>query len=639
MGGKYNGPKELGYVTKWQQIDFRTMEMTNKFMTSNPETFIISNDEISKTHIDAAYSPYEKCLLSLSTINPNSTYSTQGACLKGFDSSTSHQNYIPPTRYGNSKGILPSIFTTCSLGFGLDNKGDLSGKSHAKMAGGGGLCSVRSIRERKSLKSMWKSNYPLKSIEYLPELFKVLKRKNIHNLILFGDSITRQIVRFLSCDLMRTSNVTVLRNSSLFYTTREGEGNFSEFQYNGHFLRVILGENSDECLSKLENQHANSTSTSFKSKKSLYKTMKYSFYCVTAGSTITNPSVLIFNAGLHLYAGNKFFKLYIYPIIKAFITFAKESQGRVYVLFRETSAQHFTARIGGCFDAKTSLSYKPGDLCCTQSSDLSIAYAGDWRNKIFRETFYKEDPQWESYIGWIPFFNTSLALYDMHMEVNNNMDSDCTHFIYAPFIFSPLWMDTISVLNRMLNVNNAPIRDLSYISQPYRNQRVLSTILTLRVRKDKNAHGLEHNSISVVCFTLILSLDDLYFIDRWVKYDLRLNTEGRVIPTLRGGRLGHLLASPRPYEHSRVQPVPWSGPTVGAETLVSSVLAVSFSLFLCLILQLLLIPTKCNALFNTYKMYRHFPSWTSLCPNFLGVIYFSPVFHNRSSCFLVALLV
>eukprot|EP01036_Dinobryon_divergens_P035141 gene35141-45490_t len=115
----------------------------------------------------------------------------------------------------------------------------------------------------------------------------------------------------------------------------------------------------------------------------------------------------------------------IAPMVRALLTAARESRGQFYIVFRETSTQHFLSRRGGCYDGELSKSYRGGSDFCCGKLDETEAIAGDWRNRMYQEEFRRQDPHWERHVGWLPFFNTTLKLYDMHLEVNNMQRADC----------------------------------------------------------------------------------------------------------------------------------------------------------------------------------------------------------------------
>ena len=406
----------------------------------------IGNIDKLENQSSAIYSKYEQCILGSDNANYTLIDALKRQCSFNDPSRLQH---VPPTISNNQKlssSLTNDLYSVCSLGYDIDDTWDLKKEKLASMAHDKNLCRVRSLSERSTLRTHWNEKSDVSKLNHymnsITELFPVLNARNIHKIILFGDSITAQIVKFLACDMLRTSDISVLNNSTLFFRTKKSEGEAIDVEYRGMSLRLLLSEHEGDCVGSGGSKNR---------KPSVYQQMLNSFRCATSDATSESPVVFIYNAGLHLYSGTKMFKLYVHPIIKAFLAFAKESQGRVFVLFRETSSQHFSARDGGNYDGPIAKSFRTNDLCCIQSdSSIRLAHEYNWRNKVFHDTFTREDPDWTSYVAWIPFFNTSLKLYDMHTEANKQGVFDCTHYIYAPFILGPLWVDTVKAIKTIL---------------------------------------------------------------------------------------------------------------------------------------------------------------------------------------------
>jgi hypothetical protein len=80
------------------------------------------------------------------------------------------------------------------------------------------------------------------------------------------------------------------------------------------------------------------------------------------------------------------------------------------------------------------------DFCCRLP--LDSPFSNNWRNNGVTDALSQLDSQWARYLGWVPLFNTTLELFDMHVEFNAATGIvDCTHFFYAPGLFAALWRD------------------------------------------------------------------------------------------------------------------------------------------------------------------------------------------------------
>lgn len=89
------------------------------------------------------------------------------------------------------------------------------------------------------------------------------------------------------------------------------------------------------------------------------------------------------------------------------------------------------------------------DFCCRLP--LDSPYINNWRNNLMIDHFSALDPSWNTIIGWVPLFQTTLNLFDLHVEYNlRTTIVDCTHFFYVPNMFAALWLDIEAAYNRKL---------------------------------------------------------------------------------------------------------------------------------------------------------------------------------------------
>ncbi len=88
-------------------------------------------------------------------------------------------------------------------------------------------------------------------------------------------------------------------------------------------------------------------------------------------------------------------------------------------------------------------------FCC--DSPRSTPYiSANWRNLLIRDTFSQLDPKWNHHIGYLPLFNLTLSLFDLHLDYDRVKKTiDCTHFFYVPFVFTPFWKEIVKELKRM----------------------------------------------------------------------------------------------------------------------------------------------------------------------------------------------
>ena len=146
-------------------------------------------------------------------------------------------------------------------------------------------------------------------------------------------------------------------------------------------------------------------------------------------------------------------------------------------MFRESSAQHFPNRINGDYDMNIIAIPFPNELCCDKNLSLISVQTLNWRNRKFLHYLSQIDSSWNNYIGWIPFYNFTANLYDMHFDVHKYLVVDCTHFAYLPFLFAPLWYNIETSLHRLIE-SRSPI--------PFDNKLIDNinlTALTMLIKK------------------------------------------------------------------------------------------------------------------------------------------------------------
>ena len=422
--------------------------------------------ENNLTQVDEIYLPYEKCFVQLPKLDASSTVFTQKDCRKGSE-------YLYPPEYlpwqSSGKLDLAGVFPACTIGFGHAGQGGLNSRNWSA-APDSGLCSTRTISERKGMRSTWwYPNSPYTQKNFPNDFVQVLKQKKIRNIFIIGDSITVQVAKFFGCDLSRTKGVKVISNNHLLGYSNKPEQS-AVFDIQGYEIRIHNVKLKVPCSYDSKNSLG---CDKFDSKrKNSYNNLAAALHAITLHASADEPYLIIYNAGLHIFKDTVDWM--IEPFVSSLLNFAKANRKKAFVLFRETSAQHFNARIGGCYDGPVSPTYVPGSYCCDKSKDSSAPYAGDWRNRKFLEQLNKEDPNWESYIGWIPFFNITLALYDLHVESNHVFKADCTHYIYLPYIFYPLWINTNLALSRLIDtVNKANLDDKEYLKRIMKDKNIL----------------------------------------------------------------------------------------------------------------------------------------------------------------------
>ena len=343
--------------------------------------------------------PYETCIARIVNNNLSNNIYEDPICfyLKNYS------KFDQPL--GNEK---------CTLGFGTDDLALFHPQNSIENRSSDlrNSCLSRSIHQRDGLRSSWQdSNSDRNHMYYAKELLLLLAQRGIFKVLFIGDSITRQVLWFYICDLGRIKSVRVISSVVVMPYVLTAKVNVSrtktiELEYKNLYSERLKLPQNERVL-------------------------------------------IIFNHGLHIHGNTKQSKKDIESFANFMLQTAKMNKDRMVILYRETSAQHFNRKKGGDYDYPTG-SFEPNDFCCdmTTTSLTSSSEDYNWRNNYLKYSLSKLDSNWGKYIGWIPFFNITSALYDLHLERHYGY-VDCTHFIYVPFMFLPLWRSIYEVLNNM----------------------------------------------------------------------------------------------------------------------------------------------------------------------------------------------
>jgi len=132
----------------------------------------------------------------------------------------------------------------------------------------------------------------------------------------------------------------------------------------------------------------------------------------------------------------------------------------MFLIFRETSAQHFSDRVGGSFhNEKSSIYSDTNRYCCNLDSNKNNIPLGKWSDDLLLIALNTIDLNWRKYLDWLPFYEMTNSLYDLHVEGNPFGKADCTHFVYIPFIFYPLWSHLFNIIKYRLSLPLESVSD------------------------------------------------------------------------------------------------------------------------------------------------------------------------------------
>ena len=148
---------------------------------------------------DVTLLQYEKCFISLNFYNDSYPMNAQPNC------SEYAANYLSEVwESSQSFDITTGLPPICLIAHGGRN-GPFRGLDRVVKLDGDGLCSIRSILERRGFRSHWQINdfNDNFKLDYPRLLSETMNRHEVDKIYMLGDSITENLSKFFACDLFR----------------------------------------------------------------------------------------------------------------------------------------------------------------------------------------------------------------------------------------------------------------------------------------------------------------------------------------------------------------------------------------------------------------------------------------------------
>ena len=398
---------------------------------------------VRKGGLNSKLQPYEKCIVQLKSLEVKTSVYSQPQCSGLLDKMP--ENLFPFGKSRNEGGV-----SRCLLGSGELPAFALYHSRYANVTDRG-VCSSRNVIQREGLRSTWYDKEGSTKIDYLDPapLFKDLEAKNIKKIIFSGDSMSIQVAMFFVCDLSRIDGMSVQLQSEQsreFVVVVTYKGYTVTIEYVSFFLNRII--DSDMQQAKIP--------------QGAHDKIFATFDNIVNRASPVGHTLLIYNQGLQIH-NTPNSKEITDIVASGLLRLAKGFPEKFTVFYRETSAQHFAQNVGGDYEGDASPMPR-GPYCCgaAKNGKLSLEYQ-KWRMNQFRQSFFEADPKWEKHITWIPFFQTTAELGDLHSETfhpwfyahkdtipteSHQRVMDCTHFVYVPFLFLPLWVATSRAIHQ-----------------------------------------------------------------------------------------------------------------------------------------------------------------------------------------------
>ena len=311
-------------------------------------------------------------------------------------------------------------------------------------------CNFRAFHEREGTKKRWirtSDDYiiPIKYKSPLTDLFNTLVNNTVDSIMFIGDSVTVQTALMLYCDahcdrliskIHHKDKIIAFDDASKYQEVLIANILFSKLR---NFPPCIYEACTEDIAYKKSYEHTYNI---------LYK------YHNKNKNTI---KLFIFNEGLHLYRSNMMSQI-VNGTAHALWDFATNTAYSTsnIVFFRESPAQHFNTLSGHYHGQPTFYNNNTHNThnthnkqqsshipyCCSKAP-LPAGITHDiYRTSdiLFQHTFQSIDPQWRTHIGWLPFYNDTMAFHDLHLENGFEGAFDCTHYFYIPHMFNMLYI-------------------------------------------------------------------------------------------------------------------------------------------------------------------------------------------------------
>ena len=300
------------------------------------------------------------------------------------------------------------------------------------------------------------------------DLIYTLKSKGYENLIFMGDSVSQQSYWDAYCSLSRFGLVSILANKT------------ENTQFSAIYFDItFLPDNaiSEDIPSKFSNTFR---VLYYSANKSDMYTMTVIRKMVESNEmidTTKDKAVYILNQGLHYNQETVLMKSEFTEYFKYFLNLTATYGDNQLIIFRETTAQHFSTGDGTFpsshrgtpkhtylstpdtlkntadnvfhttgFAQRISnqiqiIDEEPTDFDICRPLNHTQILAQGWRNSVALNILREIDP--ENLIKVAKFYEISAARYDAHFD-----SMDCTHWCNNPMFWLPMWNNINLILKK-----------------------------------------------------------------------------------------------------------------------------------------------------------------------------------------------
>lgn len=260
--------------------------------------------------------------------------------------------------------------------------------------------------------------------DYLAKLLMALAKEN-RALVILGDSLSFQTINTIQCELYR-EKIRFTKEGDAFIP-QEGRGKFV-------FIFPDINASVDVHYKRLDN---------------IRLSHQFGALPDEFASILKERSgfVLVTNIGLNYNYMNEY-EEDIPQYFQWLDNLAGNSERRIDVAWRETTASHWSYSVNGYYSGELRRNLSKNEVFCSPHGEGALDVRNDLVKKVLSTTHKDKYKR----VNYIPFHFATQDLWNMHTDFPPypGGHSDCVHYCYHPMLWQPIWRSLYEIA-----VNNA----------------------------------------------------------------------------------------------------------------------------------------------------------------------------------------
>ena len=262
-------------------------------------------------------------------------------------------------------------------------------------------------------------------VDYLGALLKFLAKKN-KALVLLGDSLSYQTISIINCELYREQIVFTKGGDPSI--PLEGKGVYTYYFQDINASVDVYYKRLDNIRLEHQYKHLRDNLIEILDKRAGF--------------------VILANIGLN-YNTMQDYREDVPKFFDSMNRLAVEFGGRIQVIWRETTAAHWSYSDNGYYSGVKRANMSKDELFCAPHSGMGFNI--DPRNEIVLDVLKNTHRNKFDHVNYIPFYFATVDLWNMHTDFPPypGGHADCVHYCYHPVLWQPVWryLYDIIVLN------------------------------------------------------------------------------------------------------------------------------------------------------------------------------------------------